>query len=62
LSSVGGVIGIIVGVVGSKAISAFKHWPSLISPGSIVIAFLFSAAVGIFWFLSGAQSGPTRPD
>ena len=49
LSSVGGVIGIIVGVVGSKAISAVKHWPSLISPGSIVIAFLFSAAVGIFF-------------
>jgi len=49
LSSVGGVIGIIVGVVGSKAISAFKHWPSLISPSSIVIAFLFSAAVGIFF-------------
>jgi putative ABC transport system permease protein len=49
LSSVGGVIGIIVGVVGSKAISAVKHWPSLISPGSIVVAFLFSAAVGIFF-------------
>jgi putative ABC transport system permease protein len=49
LSSVGGVIGIIVGVVGSKAISAIKQWPSLISPGSIVIAFLFSAAVGIFF-------------
>jgi putative ABC transport system permease protein len=49
LSSVGGVIGIIVGVVGSKAISAVKQWPSLISPGSIVIAFLFSAAVGIFF-------------
>jgi putative ABC transport system permease protein len=49
LSSVGGIIGIIVGVVGSKAISAVKHWPSLISPSSIVIAFLFSAAVGIFF-------------
>jgi putative ABC transport system permease protein len=49
LSSVGGVLGIIVGVVGSKAISAFKQWPSLISPSSIVIAFLFSAAVGIFF-------------
>jgi putative ABC transport system permease protein len=46
LSSVGGIIGIIVG---SKAISAVKHWPSLISPSSIVIAFLFSAAVGIFF-------------
>src|SRR5947208_8921874 len=49
LSSVGGVIGIIVGVVGSTASSSVKHWPSLISPGSIVIAFLFSAAVGIFF-------------
>lgn len=49
LSSVGGIIGIIVGVVGSKAISAYKHWPSLISPSSILIAFLFSAAVGIFF-------------
>jgi putative ABC transport system permease protein len=49
LSSVGGILGIIVGIVGSKAISAFKHWPSLISPSSIVVAFLFSAAVGIFF-------------
>jgi putative ABC transport system permease protein len=49
LSSVGGIIGIIVGVVGSKAISAVKHWPSLISPSSIIVAFFFSAAVGIFF-------------
>jgi putative ABC transport system permease protein len=49
LSSIGGLIGIIVGVVGSKAISAVKHWPSLISPSSIIVAFLFSAAVGIFF-------------
>ena len=47
--SIGGLIGIIVGVVGSKAISAVKHWPSLISPSSIIVAFLFSAAVGIFF-------------
>src|SRR5437764_3248540 len=37
LRSVGGIIGIIVGVVGSKAISAVKHWPSHMSPGSILI-------------------------
>jgi putative ABC transport system permease protein len=49
LSSIGGLIGIIVGVVGSKTISAVKHWPSLISPSSIIVAFLFSAAVGIFF-------------
>jgi putative ABC transport system permease protein len=49
LSSVGGIIGIIVGVVGAKIISMMKEWPSLISPGSIVLAFLVSAAVGIFF-------------
>ena len=49
LSSVGGLLGIIVGNVASKILSAIKHWPSLISPGSIVLAFLFSAAVGIFF-------------
>ena len=49
LSSIGGIIGIIVGVVGSKTISAIEQWPSLISPSSIIVAFLFSAAVGIFF-------------
>ena len=49
LSSVGGIIGIIVGVVGAKVISMMKQWPSLISPSSIVLAFLVSAAVGIFF-------------
>ena len=49
LSSVGGLLGIILGIVASKVLSAIKHWPSLISPGSIVLAFLFSAAVGIFF-------------
>src|SRR5216110_2743904 len=49
LSIVGGLLGIILGIVASKILSAIKHWPSLISPGSIVLAFLFSAAVGIFF-------------
>ena len=49
LSSVGGVIGIICGVGASKVLSAYAHWPTLISLSSIAIAFLFSAAVGIFF-------------
>ncbi len=32
----------------SKVLSIWKSWPSLISPSSILIAFLVSAAVGIF--------------
>ncbi len=49
LSSVGGVIGIICGIGASKVLSTYAHWPTLISISSIAIAFLFSAAVGIFF-------------
>ena len=49
LSSVGGVIGIICGIGASKILSAYAHWPTLISVSSIAIAFLFAAAVGIFF-------------
>jgi len=49
LSSVGGVLGILIGIAAAKTIAITRHWPALISPGSIVIAFLVSAAVGIFF-------------
>ena len=49
LSSVGGIIGIICGIGASSVLSIYAHWPTLISIGSIAIAFLFSAAVGVFF-------------
>jgi putative ABC transport system permease protein len=49
LSSVGGVIGIICGIGTSRILSAYAHWPTLISLSSVAIAFLFSAAVGVFF-------------
>jgi len=49
LSSVGGILGIIIGIAAAKTIAITRHWPALISPASIVIAFLVSAAVGIFF-------------
>ena len=49
LSSVGGLIGIICGIGASKILSAYAHWPTLISISSIAAAFLFSGAVGIFF-------------
>jgi putative ABC transport system permease protein len=49
LSSVGGVIGIIFGIGASQILSSYANWPTLISISSIVVAFLFSAAVGIFF-------------
>ena len=49
LSSVGGLIGIVCGIGASKILSAYANWPTLISISSVAIAFLFSAAVGIFF-------------
>jgi putative ABC transport system permease protein len=49
LSAVGGIIGIITGIAAAKIIAAMKNWPSLISPASIIVAFLVSTAVGVFF-------------
>ncbi len=49
LSSLGGIIGVIFGVVLSQAVSYFGGWPSLLSTPSIIVAFLFSNMVGIFF-------------
>jgi putative ABC transport system permease protein len=49
LSTVGGLIGIVLGIATAEVLSAAANWPTLISPGSIAVAFLFSAAVGIFF-------------
>jgi len=47
LSLAGGAVGIVMGVTASILISYFADWSTLISPGSILLAFLFSALVGI---------------
>lgn len=52
LSVGGGIIGIIVGVGASKLmkyISVFQGITTVVTPGSILLAFLFSASVGIFF-------------
>jgi putative ABC transport system permease protein len=49
LSLTGGIVGIALGVSGSKLISALAAWPSLISWDAVALAFVFSGAVGIFF-------------
>lgn len=49
LSLIGGIIGIIAGVSGSKAISIFAGWTTIISPLSVFLAYGFSGLVGIFF-------------
>jgi putative ABC transport system permease protein len=49
LSLLGGIIGIILGIVGSKLISGFAEWPTFITAFSIILSFGFSILVGLFF-------------
>jgi putative ABC transport system permease protein len=49
LSSLGGGIGVMLGILGSSFLSSVLQWPTSIPPIAIVIAVAFSAGVGIFF-------------
>jgi len=49
LSSLGGIIGIALGVGFSELVSLKTGWPILVSPTSGVVAVAFSAVVGVFF-------------
>jgi ABC-type antimicrobial peptide transport system permease subunit len=49
LCMVGGLIGVGFGVGLSLGIARVMGWPSYVSPQAATIAFLFSAATGIFF-------------
>ena len=49
LSLVGGAIGVALGLGVSRLVAKFAGWPVSVDPGSIAIAFGFSAVIGIFF-------------
>jgi putative ABC transport system permease protein len=49
LSSIGGTIGVGLGVVTSIIVCSYMAWPTVVSPLSVVVAVVFSAGVGIFF-------------
>ena len=49
LSTLGGAIGVALGVAGAQAIGNLQGWPILVEPSSAIGAFLFSAFVGMFF-------------
>ncbi|MGD0500615.1 MAG: ABC transporter permease [Bryobacteraceae bacterium] len=49
LSLLGGMIGIVTGLAASALISHFANWSTQVSPLSILMAFVFSALVGVFF-------------
>ena len=55
ISVSGGIIGVILGVVFSKLIMKFAGILTIISPGSIIVAFGVSAVIGVIFGLSPAK-------
>jgi putative ABC transport system permease protein len=49
LSLIGGVAGVLVGISGSKILSAMAGWSTIVSPLSVLLAFGFSGLVGLFF-------------
>ena len=55
LSVTGGLLGMALGIAGSGVISRLAGWATLISPTSLIMAFGFAAAVGIFFGIYPAR-------
>jgi len=55
ISVSGGLIGVILGVVFSKLITKFAGILTIISPGSVIVAFGVSAMIGVIFGLSPAK-------
>ncbi len=55
LSVLGGIIGILLGVAASRVIASAFGWNTVITPTSILLAFGFAGAVGIFFGIYPAQ-------
>jgi putative ABC transport system permease protein len=49
LSLIGGAIGIAMGLAGSYSIAYFAQWRTLVSTEAVFVAFVFAAAVGVFF-------------
>jgi putative ABC transport system permease protein len=62
LSSFGGIIGIALAVVASIGLASLMNMPLVLSPGIMLLAFLFSAAVGvIFGFFPARKAARQNP-
>jgi len=49
LSLIGGMMGIGIGIAGTLVLASFTQWPILFSINAILLAFLFSGSVGVFF-------------
>jgi putative ABC transport system permease protein len=49
ISLAGGIAGIVLGVVAAAVIARTLNWATVVSPGSVVLAFGVAALVGVFF-------------
>jgi len=55
LCLMGGLFGVLAGAGGAMAMSKFLGWSTIVSPTAVMVAFLFSAFVGLFFGLWPAR-------
>ena len=55
LSTTGGVLGVLLGLGGAMAVAHFSELPVNVTPGSVLVAFLFAGLVGVFFGLHPAR-------
>jgi putative ABC transport system permease protein len=55
LSTTGGVLGMLLGLGGAMAVARFSELPVSVTPGSVLVAFLFAGLVGVFFGLHPAR-------
>jgi putative ABC transport system permease protein len=49
LSLIGGALGIVVGMIGARTMAESFQWPTRVSSNAVALAFVFSAAIGVFF-------------
>ncbi|HYX08020.1 MAG TPA: FtsX-like permease family protein, partial [Bacteroidales bacterium] len=60
ISFTGGLIGVILGIILSYGIESFADIKTIVSPFSVIIAFLVSASVGVIFGYSPAKRASER--
>lgn len=62
LSLMGGILGVLLGIGISQALSHFNGWPTLVSQGAIILAVTFSGVVGVvFGFYPAHKAAKLDP-
>ncbi len=62
LSSVGGILGVVSGIIGARVVSAMNGWAVSVQPTTILMSFSFAAAVGVFFgFYPAMKASKLKP-